>query len=388
MIRRKCFLVTVFLVFIVSIFSFVNSPKNIQGKDHTINLRWIKGHDAETWDQFRTGLMWDLSFLGAKLPMSSTASIIQRTDSASVLLNLDAAGFDHDALAAFEVIIDSLQQSEEYLKHSNIDAGRFVMLTLNSSWHYYKITGAEPTLKKFIKKHHFKDDELFPVINSSVAKHNRLIRFTTSEDISRIAFIAEEGIFDTSTNKMNAEAFEVMDIMPNGQLRFAVYNEDGYLIEGTPSKLGIAGKPAKCLWCHETNIQIDFKENPAVGNFIGTAEFNKRINGFQATLDKYRTSLDSEIDFNKKQEHTYGEFLYLCFMEPSIGRLAAELEIDKAELLNKTSGMDFHNSAEFSFFKDLFHRRQVEGLMPWRAAAVPSETRETGDFEPNYFKNK
>lgn len=353
-------------------------------KDVSINLRWVRSYSSESPSTVKTGILWALSFLGATLPKGCADSVIQTIDSASFKLNLKSAGFSENALSAFEVIIAHLKSTDEYAEKSSIDLGRFVMLTLNSSWHYYKITGAEPTLKEFLDKHS-SEFEQFAVLNSSVSKHNRLIKFSLTEDICKASFIAEGGVFDSTLNKIQPETYEVFDIMPNGQLRFAVYDAAGNIVEGSSQQSGIAGKPAKCLWCHEGHLQIDFKENAAVGNAIDYRQFNSKMKTYQQYIDHYRTSLNTEINFAAKYDHTYSELISVFFMEPTAGRLAADWGIEPAAAEDKLRNLDHHRSDEYSFMNNLYHRKDIDSVEAGNSAKVPSSLRETGGYEPNYF---
>ena len=58
--------------------------------------------------------------------------------------------------------------------------------------------------------------------------------------------------------------FDLIDLMPNGQLRYAVYGLDGVLLPYSSSDYGLAGKPAKCMWCHEGIISPLFTNNQEV----------------------------------------------------------------------------------------------------------------------------
>lgn len=386
--HRKYLLILFGLIVSATILSASLNGKEPAAKDVSINLRWVRSYGSESLPSVKTGILWTLSFLGATLPKGCTDNVIQTIDSTTFKLNLKSAGFTENALSAFEVIIAHLKGTGEYAEKSSIDLGRFVTLTLNSSWHYYKITGAEPTLKKFLDKHSSGEYEQFAVLNSSVAKHKRLVKFSLTEDILNASFIAEGGVFDSTLNKIQPETYEVFDIMPNGQLRFAVYDAAGNIVEGSSQQSGIAGKPAKCLWCHEGHLQIDFKENAGIGNAINYRQFNSKMNAYQQYIDQYRATLNAEINFAAKYDHTYSELISVFFMEPTAERLAADWGIDPAAAEDKLRKLNVHRSDEYSFMNNLYHRKDIDSIEAGNPAKVPSSLRETGGYEPNYFKIK
>ena len=177
-----------------------------------------------------------------------------------------------------------------------------------------------------------------------------------------------------------------MDIMPNGQLRFAVYNGLGNLIPSSPHSLGKAGKPSKCIWCHELMIQPLFKENVAIPSMMSNEEFGRQQLQLQNKLSNYRKTLHTEIDYDKLQDHSYLELLYISFMEPNTERIRNEFPEMNNEQLAIIRKMNAHTYHEFPYLgTELYHRYYIDSIMNINALKVPLSVREEIGVEVNYF---
>ncbi len=267
-----------------------------------------------------------------------------------------------------------------------IDLDEFVVYTLGSSNHYYQITGAKQTYTQFKSNFDFSKEQVFPVLNSDVAKHHRLIRMSDSKKVSKMAFIAEEGVGDLVTKTFQAEVFEVFDIMKNGQLRFAIYDKTGNLMEASPASLGNAGKPVKCLWCHEINIQSLFTKNDSVKDYISPRQFQELIRNKMQALQDYRITLKGEVDYTKTQDHAFMELLYINFMEPSMYKLSNEWQQPIDLLTKKLKKIKKHSHREYSFLKDLMDRNSIKKYSPYKTVQLPDSIWEENKSEPNVFK--
>jgi hypothetical protein len=350
-----------------------------------IILRWVKGYPQETREDVMTGLVWNLSFLGAKLPKGSLESAIRWRNETIFSLSILDLGFSNDALNALSVLILELKKTEEYRVKGGIDLGRFIMLTLNSSYHYYAITGAKRNLAEFKEQFNFGNIQ-GAVINSSIAKGHRLVSFAQGNEINHIAFIAAEGEGSITNGTFQEVEYEALDIMPNGQLRFALYDKTGNLKSSASPELTDAGKPAKCLWCHEIKIQ-SLNVMESVSGYYTYEQFKSILEKEQNILDLYRTTLNSDIDFTKTQDHTLGELLYISFMEPSAFRLASEWSMIEGDVEAKLSELNTHTHHEFPFLGDrLFSRNDVDDFTPFEAARVPENARDYSDYEPEIIR--
>lgn len=351
-----------------------------------IKLKWNKAYTTEDWHKMRTGILWSLSFLGAALPEGSLdKAIVFDKDTFHFTLQLDKVGFTKNAEDALQVIVDSLKSSEEYLQKGHVDVGRFFVLTLHCSHHYYAITGAEKTLDEFKKNHPFAIPQKFLLIQSGVAKHNRRIFFHKPQQALQLAFIAEEGHGKVTDSGFKPEGYEVSAFMPSGQFRYAVYDENGKLDDASPTGLGAAGKPGKCMWCHEADVQKLYYVTPEVEGEMTSCDFEDCVAEAQQLVDKYRATLKTDVQYRNRQDHTYAELLYITFMEPNILRLTNEWEVKEDALANSLKNANTHIYEEFPFLGNLYHRAFVDSLARYKPVKVPLSVREPNNYEPNFF---
>jgi hypothetical protein len=350
-----------------------------------IRLRWVEAYPGENWGDVKTGIYWSLSYLGASLDSSNVDEIIKEEERGYFTLDLVKAGFDRHALNAFRVIIDSLERTEEYQQYNAVDLARFFVLTEHSAWHYYEITGVARTLNEFYKRHEMKNEKEFHVFRSGVAREERNIRFSGGRSALDMAWIAEEGTGSPDSGTFVRLVFEVFDVMKNGQLRFAIYDANGELIAGSPTALSAAGKPSKCIWCHELAIHPLLFETPEPQKGISVAEFESLVALSQRQLELYRKQLNPVIDFTKPYDHTHGEVLYTGFMEPSAFRLANEWQTGIAKVKAIMQHSSTHSCAEFPLLGDGYPRAIADSLAAYSNAPVPVSVRELFFGEPDYF---
>jgi hypothetical protein len=346
--------------------------------DHTIKLRWHKAYPSENWTMVREGLRWTLSYVGATLPKGSFDQAVPFNDSATVTLNLSKVGFSETALVALDTIVERIKRTEEYQQTGFIDLSRFVVLLIGVSENYYAITGVATTLDEFIIKHQLEHPLQFGVTKSAVGNHHRRIEFLgDTTDVMNYAFIAVESSGSLDSGTFHAEAFETFDIMPNGQLRFAVYDAQGKLIEGSPKKLGEAGKPAKCMWCHEIQIASLFVPNVAVAGMLTNEDFTFWRSAFQRNLDTYRAQLQDDLDYTKTQDHTFMELLYISFMEPSPIRLGNEWGVSPERAQQRMEQAPDHEYQEFPHLGKLYYRYYADSASGAKSLPIPVSVRET-----------
>ncbi len=230
------------------------------------------------------------------------------------------------------------------------------------------------------------DDSLvFGVTNSIVSKWHRRIRFSKSDLVGGMAMVAEEGYGSLLKNTFKPVKFETITIMPNGQLRYAIYNKSGELEDAANPEISSAGKPGKCMWCHEIYIQPLFNQNGEVRNLMTNQQFSNKVKALQLKLNNYRNSLSANIDFTKRQEHTESELLYIGFMEPSAFRLQQEFSGDSIAL-KKALKMRTHVYKEFPSLGNLYERKKIDDYFSYKRIRIPEFVREKSKFEPNYFR--
>ncbi len=350
----------------------------------TLNLRWVPGFETQTQDEMLTGLTWALSNLGAELPRGSLQRAIFWQDDNHFSLNLNQVGFKRQALFALSRIIDVLVASGEYEQANGIDVGRFIMLTVNSTYHYYEITDVPQTLEEFRGLYDFRNKSV-QVVNSSITSVNRLIEIAEAESYAQIAHISGESDQPFSASgDFSPDEFEVLDMMPNGQIRFGLYDKQGRLKAFADETITIAGKPAKCLWCHEVNIQPLFLENAALGlgNTLTQEAFNQLRGEQMMWLMEYRAGLSTDLDYSRPQEHERMEKIYEDFMEPSAARLSLEWNISLTEVERLLTDMPTYSRNGQPGF---YHRKDVDPLAPYSIIRVPESAREFSSYEPDFF---
>ena len=293
---------SIFLLYLLAInCSKDELPRPATGVE--IKLRWVRAYEDESIANLEKGLMWSLSFLGASLPKGNFSKALQYKDSAHFNLNLEILGFKKEALDAFAVIIDELKASEEFERFGAIDAARFIVLTLHSSWHYYRIVNSPKTIREFLALYPETGRLAFPVLRSSIALKSRVIRFHVGSDPTDLSFLAEETEetqFFPDHEEYPVQHFETLDVMPNGQLRFAIYDSNGQLIPAAPARQTGAGKPSKCLWCHETNVQPLFVPTPEVEGFMSSDEYQSWIDSSNLIINEWRSGLKSDLSFEQQ----------------------------------------------------------------------------------------
>lgn len=348
-----------------------------------IVLRWSSSHSSQTQEQALTGFRWSLSFLGASLPANKEKELFYWKSNSLLQVNLDKAGFSEQAKNALSKLLVHFKKSDEYLQMGSMDMGRFIMLTLNSSKHYYAITGTASTYAQFRSKYGFESKKA-AVIESEVSYKHRLIEFPQDSILAHTAYVAQEIEGSLPSGNFTVTEYEVLDVMPNGQLRFGIYNTSGNLITASDSSKTSAGRPAKCLWCHEVNILQPFMAITAVPGYYSPEEFRAKVLGRKTALENERTLItSSSLDYSKKQDHTQMELLYISFMEPSAERLAKEWGISLNEVQQRLSGLNTHTHHEFPFLGNLYNRQEVDPLGPYSYLRVPDSAREFSAFEPD-----
>lgn len=361
-----------------------SAPPPPSDPDLSIELRWIKSYSRESRSDVEVGLLWTLSFLGATLPVDGPDALSWRAN--VVTLRLDHAGIGPEVLPQWKRLLASFKASEEYRDMGALDVGRFVALTLCSSNHYYALTGAETSYERAYARREFATQH-FAIVESSVSHGNRLIEVAEGSSASDIAFIAQEGRGSISLGTFAVEEHELLDVMANGQLRFALYAAGGALKPAASRTRTAAGKPGKCLWCHEIALSRPFDGRTSVPGYGSLGEFERLIAQRMEVLRSARSKLDSRIDFARTQDHTYAELLYISFYEPSAERIAGEWNVPVAGVREALNALPTHAHAEFDFLGDrLYRRSDIDSLAPYGVLAPPTDPREPSNYEPDLLR--
>ena len=351
----------------------------------SIRVHWEPGQLLANEDELELGVSWTMSSLGGFVPPGSLASGLVHHGNNEYTLRFLEFGFSIQAQRAMERILTELKGSGEYLQNGRVPLGRVVMLMLNSSNHYYEITEMPKTLSEFRSLYRFEGIEV-ALTGSTIATSHRLLEVASAESYAQIAHIGSESGEDFRPNRpFTAREFETLDVMPNGNLRYAIYGPDGRLRPFADESLTIAGRPAKCMWCHESSIQPLFAADPALetDSTITAQEF-LAIREVQLDLiATFREGLNTEHDYFNRRNHQFMEWIYEDFMEPNAEFLAAEWGLSLNEVNQRLAGLTPHMRAGVPGF---YHRKDVDGLAPFDVLRVPDAAREASEFEPNYFE--
>jgi hypothetical protein len=353
-----------------------------------IVLRWYPAPANQSKEEFMVGVSWLLSYLGAKLPLNTYEQGVKFIETQKVELNIDALGFSSNAEQYLQELIAFVKLTEEYKVTGGIDAGRFFALCFNSTYQYYKITEAPLTYDNFTKKYASFVYKTFVCDTSSISNYSRIFNYTIGElTLQNNYFVSQEGVGRYSSGSfVKNDLLEVFDYMENGQPRFMIYNQKGNLYVPDQATKHPAGKPAKCMWCHESGMQPLFNNTPSIMGYVSKEEFSNDQILFTKKLNDFHRQTNAKIDFSDKKAHTQGEFIYLCFYEPNAQRLAMEWNITLDQVAQILSGVPTHTNPEFPFLKNVYHRYQIATYAPYQSIEVAHEMREASAQEPNYLK--
>ena len=354
----------------------------------TIILNWYPAPAHQTKEEFTTGLVWMFSYLGAKLPANKFDDGVKFISSNKIEIDFEALDFADFALNYLKILVSKIKQTEEYKVTGGIDAGRFFALCFNSSYHYYKITGVSPSFITFKNKFQAFVFKTFACDTSAVAYSSRVLNYgIASNSIANNFFFAQEGEgYFTQGNFIKSAVIEAFDYMENGQPRFAIYDEQGNLYAPNNPLKHPAGKPAKCMWCHESGMQPLIFPTADIAGYETGASFTAARQIFTERLNEFHKSTGSKLDFTQKKAHSQGEIIYLLFYEPDIVRLSQEWQMSESGVKRLLNGLQSHTNPEYTFLKEVYYRKDVAAFAPYQSILVTDEMRESSAFEPNYLK--
>ncbi len=336
-----------------------------------VPLRWVRGHDADTWDSARAGIWWQLANLGAVPPVDEQAVSVLSVDEDEVrfTLDLEAVGFPEAALPAVADAVAFVATTEETALYGGLDLGAFFLRTLYEPWHYYAITGACGQDAAWEAAHLAEDPAAYAVTDSLLVKGDRLDHYTAPPaSVAAIAHLVEEGTGSIADGTFEARETESIDVMPNGMLRYAVYDDAGDLApwgEASP-----AGQPGRCLWCHEDHLQPGLASNAGAEGYVPAATFVADIAAQTDAVAALRAGLATAVYFDPPDAHEHGELLTETWLLPSPGRLAREWFLDEtvvAEALT-AAGVPTTTNPEYPSFGDLVTRDDANRVF---AALLP-----------------
>ena len=349
----------------------VNEPTD----KNSILLIWSKAYPAETYNSVKTGLEWALSSIGAS---DFERNGIYKIGNDKFHIDPTLLGFpqlNETKLIAFH---QKLKSSEEYYTNDGIDLGRYISLIIGATEHYYTLTGVPNHINEILDAYEFSDLAGF-VNNSGVSRINREITFSNPSGIKQI-FVAKE-LNDAKT----LIEFETIEIMENGQLRFGIFDASGKRINASDPTNSSAGKPAKCMWCHESRIQPLLAVQDNHEGYLTYIQFRDTLDYFRNNQIHQQLTLLKGVDYVDELAHTNTEIIYISFMEPSAYRLSQEWNISIAEVERRLANLVTHTHPEFPFLGELYDRLDTENYAPFKGLPVSSSIREKSDIEVNHF---
>lgn len=353
-----------------------DSYQDLVETDTTINLKWNKAYPEDSIEKAIIGLQWTLSYIGALLPDFSSNIV---TINSTIQINLGKLGLTERAKEKLAILHEKIKSSNEYEVSKSIDLGRYIVLLIGASEHYYEIVDVPNELSTLLEKYTLKPDKGY-VNNSSISLKHRIIEFSEQTDLNQI-FISTE--VDPITDEIFE--YETIEILPNGQLRFGIFDENGFRKNNASPQHTNAGKPAKCMWCHESKIHLLLEPQNDFSGFLTHSEFKDSLINFFVSHNTLKNTLIDGVDFSNTQEHTLTELLYISFMETSAERLSLEWNLPVVEVQNRLSGITTHVYEEFPFLGDLYYRNEIESFAPFQGLPVSTSVREESVKEINHI---
>ncbi|WNM19371.1 hypothetical protein [Flavobacterium capsici] len=367
------FLITFFILSCTN-----DSYSDLIENETTINLKWNKAYTDDTIDKSLIGLKWALSYIGATLPSSNTG--FRNTDN-SITINIKHLGFSEQAQEKLLILSEKIKATSEYQLNNSIDLGRYVSLLLGASEHYYEFIGTPKTLNEVLNNYTLLPQKGY-VNNSSVSLEHRIIQFSEQNGFNQL-FISEE----ISPITGEIYEYETIELLPNGQLRFGIFDIAGNRKPNADATHSNAGKPAKCMWCHESSINQMFNPQNDFPGFLNFNEFQNTLINYRENNRTQKLALTNGVNFSETQQHTLTELLYISFMEPSAERLSLEWNMPLNQVQNLLSGLSTHVYDEFPFLGNLYNRNEVEFFAPFQGLTVSTNVREESINEVNHLND-
>lgn len=346
--------------------------------DSSINLKWNKAYPNDSIDKSLIGLKWALSYCGAILPSSINGFIISEN---TITIDVKKLGFTQNAENKLVILHSKIINSEEYQTNNAIDLGRYVSLLIGASEHYYQIAGTPSTLNEILNQYTLLPQKGY-VNNSAVSLEHRIIQFSEQNSFNQV-FLSEE--IDPITGEIYE--YETIELLPNGQLRYGIFDVNGNRINNANSTHTNAGKPAKCMWCHESNIQQMFSTQNNYTGYLTYTNFQNTLINYRENNRSQKLAITDGVDFSQTQQHTLTELLYISFMEPSAERLSLEWNMSISEVQNLLTSLPTHDYPEFTFLgNNLYDRNEIESFAPFQGLTVSTSVRETSQTEVNHLQ--
>ncbi len=337
---------------------------------HQIRLKWYQTHKKDSPENHLAAIKWCMAYLGSTITSDTSLKGISLEDSV-IVLDIEKLGFKPKTVDYLSYLNRKWKKTEAYKAKNSIDLGRYISLTLGYATNYFTLVDIPKKLKKYKSKFTY-DPMEGSVDNSSVSLVRRIISFSNNHIQNREFFLATE----TDSITHNVLEFETLEVMENGLPKFGIYTASGKRKEAGTLAFSNAGKPAKCLWCHESQILPLFRKQRDWEGFLSYEDLRDSLKMRVERQRAHQDTLWHDRHFLKRWHHEKMEICYISFMEPSAQRLAQEWRKPLVEVKLMLEGIETHRHHEFDFLGDLYHRKDVDGLGPWKVVKAPESVRE------------
>lgn len=341
-----------------------------------LSLRWpLDG--LLTAEQVRVGIDWNLGLLSALPPADgSHLQIDEEGGELWITLDPSRAGFPTRSHAALTDALVELRQSEELRETGAVDLGRLFMLTLHEPWRYYSITGACADYWSWGATRLPASHDRYDVVYSLLAAGDRIVLLPEAgAPVEELAFGMATGRGELGSSWAPAE-FETIDLMENGQQRFAAFDAQGRIRPWADPEVVLAGQPGRCIWCHEGNLMFGTYENPSSEAAISYETWEQRIFDWQDDLDAWRAGLPTAIVYADTHSHTQAERIVRDFALPTVARAALEwgLSEEEAEALVDEAGLVRAEDEEWPERGQVLLRAEVDAVLEQRSGVARTRT--------------
>ncbi len=365
----------------ILLFLFIQSCKNDSYSDLiddkvVLHLKF-NAYNTATNNDARVGLEWALSQIGAQNINISFNGILQ--DENKFTINYLNLGFNVNAKEQLEKLHQKIKNSQAYKQNNNIDLGRYIALIIGVSEHYYKITNVPKEITNILENYNLETNKGY-IDNSLVSNKHRILEYSKQNGLKQLFLTTE---VEPITQEILE--YETIEIMDNGQLRYGIFDVEGIRKNSATPNISNAGKPAKCMWCHESKISRLFSPQGNKDGFLSYLQLKDTLTTYYNQLNQKQLQLSNGVNFGETQEHTKMELLYISFMEPSAQVLSKEWNLSVAEVQNRLQSLDTHTYDEFPFLGNLYHRNEVVQFAPFTSLRVSSSIREQSQLEVNHI---
>ncbi len=236
-------------------------------------LRWTPASEGpETWADARRGVWWGLASLGAA--PDSAALSHEQDDGGATVFSVDPGRLELGDAVAFQAAYDDLAALQ-----TPVEIGQLFLATVYEPEIYYAITATPSDFATWEAGHPMPAPFEHTVSASSVSFGDRTVHFDSDRTSLHSNSVESDG------------SHEVLDVLPNGAMRFAVYDADGALAPEVDPMVAVAGGSGTCMSCHFGKLLQTFDRLPE------DAELDALIADRQLAIDEARLAIDGPVDF-------------------------------------------------------------------------------------------